>query len=339
MQEATTKNNIHLIYGILFTVIALVALIALVVVRSGADNANQNANISNATPVVNTVITTETSGGADDSDGIAMSVDGATKTVYVRGAATDDNGCTQINAANGAWTAKMYNGGGSNTGSGTTCSTAADNNDCYQVGESVLVLTNCTAPSGTTNDTTVDYEFTFTLQHWADATDTGSNYAASTWTSQVNVTDSGGAASTAATDTFEVSSANSLDVATSFSYGSMSLAEVTSSAPALTVTNTSNRSIDLDINADGDMACTGTGSANIPVASGRYAVSTGALAFASMTPLSTSASEVEISIARRTSEVSSSAKNLFWKLTVPTTGVAGTCTNILTLTSKTDESP
>src|SRR3989338_3231390 len=180
MQEASPKS-IHMMYGVLLTVIAVVALMALVVLKS------QTGGPENATPSISAVITPSTTGGDDSGDsgsaGIALT-ENTTTTFYIRGTVVDNNGCTEIASDNSEWTAKVYETGAANAGSGATCSTA-DNNDCYNLTESTLTLSGCTGAG----DTDVLYEFALPVQYWTNPSDQG----AATWTSRVDVTDSSSA--------------------------------------------------------------------------------------------------------------------------------------------------
>lgn len=318
-------HKVHLFYGILFTVIAAAALIAIAVIGSRADNATSTATVDNSSPTVDTVITTATTGGSDAGNegdaGFVIAEGSSTTTIYVRGSASDLNGCEQISTGNGDWKLKLYKTGASNAGSGATCTTA-DNNDCYNFTESAVTLANCDSGG---SDTAVDYEFAAAVQYWIDPTDTSG-----TWTSKVTVTDSASAAANS-TDIFEVGSTVALD-ASSINYGSLSLG-ATSTDNTLTVTNTGNTVIDLDISGTA-MTCSGTSSANIAAANTHWDL-TADVAYGSMTgTLSGTPTDVQLDLAARTSESTASTGSMYFKLAVPSAGVSGTCSNTITLTAK-----
>ena len=219
------NNKTHLIYGITFSLVAVAILGLIIAFGSRADNTSGTAVVDNAAPTVDTVITTTSSGGADTggsgSTGVVISESPSTTTLYVRGQVTDLNGCEQVSAANGDWRLKMYRTGASGAGSGATCSTAS-NHACYNVSESSVTLSGCTAGG---SDTTVDYEFAATLQSYAEATDVGSQYPSSTWTSKVTVTDSASVESSG-TDLFEVARSVGLSLGAScINYGSLGLGD------------------------------------------------------------------------------------------------------------------
>ena len=168
-------------YGILFTIIAAVALIGLVymvVVRSQADTSSQSTVVANAAPTVDTVITAVASGGVDQAT--VTPTEGSTKRVYFRGAATYNNGCNDIDTA-GAWFIRTYR---TNVVNAETCT--LDNNDCYAATIPVnLTLSNCTG----VGDLSLDYEGFIDVQFYGDATDTGSAFAANDWTGWVKAVD------------------------------------------------------------------------------------------------------------------------------------------------------
>lgn len=322
----------YFICGAIILSLICILLYSLTLLNSRADDTEVDLSITNTAPTVNTVITAISSGGADtgnaSSTGITIAESPATTTIYVRGQAADSNGCQQISKASGDWKLKVYRTGASGAGSGATCTTAS-NNDCYNVAESDLTLSNCEGGE----DTTVDYEFAVTLTSYTYATDAGSAYSSDTWTSKVTVVDNS-SASANSTDLFELGSTVGIgfDDNTCIKYGSLNLG-VTSSDVACLITTTGNTPVDINIHADGDMACNGVGSGSIPVANAKYAVSAN-VAYTNINKiaLSTTTTPVDITIGSRTPSANYSG-NIFFQLKAPASGVSGFCQNIVYFTS------
>lgn len=316
-------TNPHMMYGIIFTIIAVVALMALVLVlvltRSQADDTSQSTIVSNTNPTIDTVVTSETSGGVDDTDGIPPT-ESSTKTVYILGTATDNNGCETINTIP-SYAILAYR-------SGITCTTATtDNNQCYA--STLTTVSGCTGAG----DLSMAYETNFPLQFYADPTDTGSPYVAQTWVSKVTVTDNQSGTGFN-TDTFEVNSLLALDVTGSVSYGTVGLGN-DSTQQTITFTNTGNRNLDASQSASGNMVCTGTGSQSILVSNARISNTSGFL-YAAGYGLASTSTPVGINLAQRASESINSTVDWYAVLRMPTTGVSGTCTNTVTFTATAD---
>lgn len=327
----SSHTKIHFAYAILAITLFGFITYCFLIIGSRADDTDADVSITNASPEIGTIITTATSGGSDtggnESTGVTISEAPSTTTIYVHGQATDANGCEQISTANGDWKLKVYRTNASGAGSGATCTTA-DNNDCYNVTESALTLSNCTG----SGDDTVDYEFEVPLTYWVDPTDAGSVYAATTWSSKVTVTDSASSA-VASTDVFEVARGLALNAGASLSYGALNLGATSASDVPVTITNSGNGAIDLEASVDGPMTCT---AGSIAADKAKYSL-TSDTEYASMTAYSTSATGVDVSIAARTDESTASTGTLYNKIQVPSAGVSGTCGNTITYTAVVDE--
>lgn len=319
------------LYGILFTVIAAVALIALVymvVVRSQADTSSQTTVVANVAPTVDTVITAIASGGVDQAT--VTPTEGATKRVYFRGAATDNNGCNDIDTAS-AWAFRTYR---TNVAGADACT--LDNNDCYAgTVPANLTLTNCTGAG----DLSLDYEGFIDVQFYADATDTGSAFATNNWTSWVKVVDEDPTpANGTLTDTYELASLIALDVTAAVNYGTLTLG-ADSAVQTITFTQTGNRSYDFNRSVDGDMVCNGVGSQNIAAGQVKRHLTDSLFAWTDVTAaaLTTVATEDEFSMGRRSNDASALTAAYYLRLRMPATGLRGTCTNTATFTAIADE--
>ncbi len=128
-QRQMSQESIHIIYGVLFALLAIGALVALMLMRSSTDTSSQTSGVTNAVPSFNTVkvagatdVTTYNSETAE----ISFSNENATNNIYVHGKVTDNNGCTEVKKANAAWTLAVYR---TNATNGSACT--ANNNECY----------------------------------------------------------------------------------------------------------------------------------------------------------------------------------------------------------------
>ncbi|MBI4273014.1 hypothetical protein HY621_04150 [Candidatus Uhrbacteria bacterium] len=332
-QSLEHEKRVHMVYGVMFSIIAVAALVVMVKSYLDANNTvTQTSSIGNATPTLNAYVQTTSAGGAAE-DNAAYTGQSATVTltentttdIYIHGAASDTNGCSDITAANATWSIKIYR---SNQGAACT----ADSNDCYSSDETGLSTNNC---SGTDND--LDYEFAFTtanslgLQYYADPTDAGSANAATDWTAQVTVND--GDASQSATDTFEMATTRALSASgQSISYGSVSLGAL-SSETSITITNTGNASIDVQASAT-DMSCANSTSIDLDTvdAVGMKTTSlSGESVLTNYTKMRNTANTMDMSIAQRTGAASTGT--LYFRFLAPSTGVSGSCNSTVTLTS------
>lgn len=304
-------------YGSLFVAIVVVFGV-LVLIKSWADNSTETATVSNAAPSVDSTTISTSSYGSSASS--LTLTENTTTTTYVFGTATDTNGCEDIDATSN-YALQMYR---TDVSGGSSCT--ADDNDCYRA-TSATTVDQCTAGG---SDTTARYQFNVAMNYFADATDTGAPNAATNWTARVVTTDDSSAASSASTATTEVASLIALDATSSISYGTIALAG-TSSQQTATITNTGNRNMDATVAADGGMTCDGRGT--ISVGQVHWSL-TSSFAYASGTVLTTSAVSLNNSTAQRTGGVSSTPS--YWLLQLPSTGIAGTCTNTLTLTAQAD---
>lgn len=331
-------------YGILFTVIAAVAAVALIymfVLKSQADDTSQTAGVSNAVPTIDSILTSTSSGGADSgndgSTGIAPNENNL-KRVYLIGDATDNNGCNDIDTA-GNWTFGIYRSG---TPENQTVSCPADNNHCY-VGTSPanITLSGCTG----VGDLTIHYEGYVDFQFYADATDAGSAFAGASqnWTSYMKVEDEHvDVANSTLTDIWELGSLRALDVSASANYGTLALG-ADSAVQTINFTQVGNRSYDIyqkATSADvGNMVCDGPGSQNIGVGQVKTHLSNATFAWTDVAAVAfTNAdAERELDMGRRSVDGSALSKAYYLRLRMPATGLRGTCTNTATFTAVVEE--
>ena len=315
---ASEKSSATMTLGIIFAVIALAALIALMMSLSSADDSSGTVNVLNATPTVDQVNIALTSGGAN-VDPMVLQTEGVTK-FYIHGAASDNNGCEQIDTVTGgggsSWEVKLFRTTATN-GFGCT----ADANNCYDVPEDNADVTNCTAGGG---DLTVDYEFDVDVQFYAEATDAGSqpDHAATDWTVEVQVTDDDSATGIGAI-TPELQTYKSLNV-NNVNYGALNVG-ATSTEQTMVVTNKGNyNTLDIALSQAADWTCTiGT----IPKGNVHWNTTSGQ-GYGSGTAVTGTDANINSDIAKSTNGTDSNY-NVYMTLQLPANGVEGTCNSTL----------
>ena len=271
---------------------------------------------SASSPVVTSVITASTSGGDDTT---LTLLESTTATLYVHGAITDADGCEDV-ANNGTVTGTFYR---TTVSGGSACS--VDNNDCYTLLNANCTKTNCTGPG----DTTLDYECTAQIQYYADSTTSGP-HTATNWTAKIQATDAS-TANGSSTDTIEMNTTIALRTTQSISYGAIDLG-AESTQKTLTITNSGNAGIDVDLSANTVMSCA---DGTIPIENVHYSDTTG-FSYANASSTTLIPAQYELNLANRTNDAASSTKNLYFILKMPSTGVGGSCSNALIVDAKAD---
>lgn len=327
MAEPTHEDSTVRMYGVLFTIIAVVALVGLIYMlstRSSADDSTQTTTVSNASPTLNTPIIGIVTAGVDQTT--VNPIENGTRTIYVQGTVTDNNGCNDIDTVTN-WDMDVYR---TDVASGAGCTT--DNNDCYKnIGTGNLTIAGCTG----VGDLNATYEWTAAIQYYADATDTGAVNAATNWTVGVTAGDESAGVSSVATDTFEFNSLYAFDITTTVPYGTLALG-ADSAQKIITFTQTGNRDLDADQTASGAMVCDGSGSQNIAVAQAHISLTNGFTYGTGDAGLATGPVNFNLTLGRRTNDGAVLTKDSYLILRVPTTGLRGTCTNTVTFTAKAD---
>lgn len=324
--NVSSHNTMYLVYGALFALIALAALVALVFItsRTDTDTTQQQAAVGNATPTVDAPTIAASYGGATVGSTLDLTAY-ATKTLSIHGAATDTNGCDEIdNVSSNSWKVAFYR---TTVTNGSTCT--ADNSNCYQDTEEAAGLTNCTTGG---SDTTIDYDFTTEVAYYADATDSGSfpDYSATNWTAYVSVADDIGASANNST-TVDINTLKGVSTTASLNYSTVALG-ATSSPLTITITNTGNdNDLDPQIHESTGWSCSAGGVGTIAVGQVHWSKTSG-FSYASGIAMTASAVDLSnLSIAKSTGAASTA--DVYLLLQLPTTGVAGTgCTSTLTVT-------
>ncbi len=286
--------------------------------------ATSSVTVTNSLPVASL--------GSINTDAATMTLtEAATATATFTFTVTDNNGCSDINAHGSNKTiAKFYR---TNVADGAAC--AVNDANCYAM--------TCTGPTGCTpggGDLDATFSCTASVQFYADPTDTGSTYDATTWSATATPRDAVGTDGTPNSDTIEMASltALSLGEAPTIAYDALALnANTGTTDETTTVTNTGNRTIDTQVGGYGSisedtysMVCTiGT----IPVANEKYSL-VAETAYASKTALVTNATPntVQTSLAQG----AASTDIIYWGMGLPATGVGGTCGGKVVFTAVND---
>ncbi|MFH1527798.1 MAG: hypothetical protein ABIG69_14295 [Bacteroidota bacterium] len=291
----------------------VLTVIGLVVVGLGVLNSEVNADESAATATVGNELPVASAANLNTT--AIILTENATTTVIATTTVTDNNGCGNIVSVAGV----IYR-------TDKLASCVADTNDCYPSITCTIVSGTC----GAAPDVTADYTCTINMEYYADPTDSTALASTTNWTFQATPTDTEGAG-TPATDTEEVNSLSALNVTGTIAYGTLALGANTGATnQTAIVTNTGNRSIDVQLSSAADMICT---VGVIPVGNQKYAAAgftygTGDIA------LSGTPTTLALTLPQRTStEITA---NTYWGLAMPSLGVNGTCSGTDVFTALAD---
>jgi len=318
MNIKTGQQSPYLLLGLFFAAVALVALVALLVVTSRADNSTQTATIENSPPIVDNLFIATSSLGAGQEN---LTLTETSKQIFIHGAATDPNSCQQIDAHT-QWDVKFYR-----TDLGSGC--AADPVNCYHITEIASNVTGCDSVS----DTNVAYQFTENIFYNADATDPGSNpnNAGTDWTARVCVTDDAGVQTCKVNVKTEILTLNSLDITPSIAFGNLALG-ATSKDATMTATNKGNYNAQKVKIAQAAVWDCG-GDSTMPVAQIRFSP-TPAFTYANASSMKTVASTVTgVTILKQTVSGTLRTEKIYTKLQIPNSGAFGECTATLDFTA------
>jgi hypothetical protein len=223
--------------------------------------------------------------------------EGTTTAVVATGTVTDLNGADDIIGA----TSTLYRSGLAST---TAC--AADENNCYRLGNESCDL-DCAGNS-------CDITCTADVQFFADPTDIGP-FAAEHWLSYVIVEDRSGEVATATSLATELDTTFGIRLTRDdINFGTLTLGTTTGSVSSSTLRNTGNASVDVDL-AGSDLV---GGASTIPVGNIRYATSTFTSASCAICNfLSSTTNQFEIDLPKPTSSSTPITDDIFWGITIP----------------------
>lgn len=324
MRAELQNSTLHVVYGLLFTLLALGAIVALVIINSRTDTSSQSATVTNATPTIDSVTISDASGGAalsaSEGSGFSPTANSSSMLLWITGTATDSNGCSDIDTKN-KWRVVVFRSNATNT---TSCTD--DNGEACQVAATTSI--NLSGCSG--NDNNLTFDQTLTVPYYIDSTVSGGspNLASRHWKAYVRVLDDNAGASGDKSSTFEVETLKAISISpSSLAYGTLSLGGAASNDLTTTVTNTGNyKGLNPNLSQT-DWSCT-TGGSSLTAGNTKFST-TGGTAYGSKTALSTSAAASGLSIPKGSA---GNTGSLYSELQVPsTTYVGGSCTSTLTI--------
>jgi len=310
----------YLFFNLIFLFAIFVFLSSQILVVQSSASTSISFTVNNSAPVASNVAVTNAVAG-----NVNLTA-GTTTTTTVTFTVTDNNGCEEIDAGSPDTDAIFYR---TNVSGGIACT--PDNANCYNM--------SCTQDGGSCTaggaDLTATYTCTSAVQFYADPTDAGSTYSATTWTAGVTPADGAGAGSADTSTTVEVVSLTSLSVTSTIAYDTLALNANTGTTDETTVvTNTGNRAIDAQVGGYGtstgdDKALTCT-VGSVGVAYEKYSI-VASTAYASKTALP--ADDVPDTITLNLAVGASSTDDVYWGMGLPESGAGVSCSGHVVFTA------
>ena len=225
---------------------------------------------------------------------------GTTTTIYATGTVTDLNGYSDLAGA----TSTTFR-------SGVTETCTSDQNNCYRTATPQCSYSGCAGNSCTLSCSANIYYF-------AEATDIGT-YSGETWRSYVELSDQGGATTSAFAPSVDLLTINAIALdsgANTINYGSLAPQTDTGAYNATTtVENVGNGNIDVSI--DGTDLTDG-GASTIPVSEQKFASTTFNYAACGFcTTLATTTNAIEVDLFKPTSTSTPVLADVYWGIQIP----------------------
>jgi hypothetical protein len=338
MSQNENSNALQWILGGALALIGLFVIILLVGVNSQADdNVTTSVAVSNATPTIDDIHITGTSGNPSDqytsSTPIELQVYTG-KTIYVTGQVTDTNGVgtTYENGDLQSINVEFYTsatGGFGDANCNSAPSDTADGNECY--------TESCTMAQ--IDATAASFNCPIVLSWWADATEEYGRVPSGKWAAKVIAKDDSNAADSDATETTDISTVLGISIPDTLTYdSSLSRGQSTDGSGGrdnTKMTLTQNASSSATVSVEGGrLVCDVIGE----VATGNqewslYNVNYGDV---SSTDLTDSAVATDLAITWRTSESDDESSDLWWNIGLSSNPISGTCTGTTTLIASSD---
>lgn len=310
------KNNLLVVGLILLFFVYIAGLLFF-----GSHALMQSARSMSSPSVDSVIVTTSTPSGSPVAGNIHLN-ESATKAVYVRGSISEPDGCDNLN--NNSLKSVYYR---SSVANSQDCT--ADNNNCYRVtyGGGECTISGCVIG----NEPSVTYECDYTIQYYADSTDSD-GYPSDTWIAWVTVSDDDYATSTNSNFSSEINSLAALDVPSFFSYGDIAIGATSTSDTEVTITNTGNVNIDTYFSGT-NMGCTNGG---VAANKQRYSLTFGEQ-YVDMTALATTTQLVHTNLSK-TTDGSASTIDSYWKIAIPQNqfAIGGSCQGTNTFSAVVD---
>lgn len=294
----------------------LLILFAVVAVGAGASFFYPRVAFGqgNSDPVMTELVPSDAP-GSGSLDGFGFTpVEGATKTLYVRGSIADADGCADIASVD----VVIYR-------KGMTSSCSEDENDCYKV--STANFTGCGQ-----SELKAYFEVSVEMANYADPTDAGAPQEADSWSAYAVASDASKAKSAPLEHDFEVNSLLAIGLdQVALNYGTVSLGAESAEA-SLVFSNKGNRAADAYVKADQDMTSALPGYADIPSTSVKFSTDTG-IPYANRTSVQNGTDQaVGMSIPQQTT-AAVPTRQAFFVFKAPAQIVKGTYANTLTFTA------
>lgn len=279
---------------------------------TGGGSLGGSSGANEVGPVVSTVSFAYAGQGTPLSFGDGVTpTPGTTTDLYIYGSVVDMNGAGTISSVD----VTFYRSG---LAQGVGC-TSNDAN-CYRVNNCALTQISPSASY---------YECVVRPQYFADATISGSTYAAENWIALVRVIDATSFSSTK-TAPIEMNSLLALDIPSSIAFGEIALGATTTAETnqSITISQRGNTMADIEISASANLACTGAGA--IPKENLSWALTDVGFDNASTTPLAVTPVRVPIEIAPP-ENINPLTADIFLNLSVPESDLQGTCSGAITI--------
>lgn len=258
MKKTNSQGTLYLAFGILFSLVAIAALMYLVTIKTRANDALQTADVENSSPSVDSLTITDQPDQTGDISSTGFTPnEGTTKTIYAYGTVSDPNGCSDLEHIDIQYSKAV--------GNGRIC--FQDNNNCYTT--STTDFQGCTGPGD--NDAT--FNVGVDMANYVDPTDNaglselggdgGDGGSSPEWGAYATVYDQEGAHGNDYV-LFNVNSVSAFSVSPgTIDYGTVSLG-TTSTQQEVDFTNTGNTDEDTLVHADTDLTSNLSGYDNIP---------------------------------------------------------------------------
>lgn len=314
------NNATHWVLGGALLLIGLFVVIALVLTRSQADTPSTLLDIDNEPPTISAVKLCSGTGNPSGCSHVgAVTLTGGTTTLYsISGTMSDPNGFSDIDTFEGRYYRSAM---------GAAC--AADVNNCYVRSYPAT----CTLAS--TSSTAGTFDCAVALEHYADATDSGSfttegAYPTHHWVVRAYAEDQANA-NTSLTATNEINSLRDLSACASINYGTLGNGSASSTGVACDITNDGNVDIDIEISGTA-MTCTvgsiPVGNQLADITNGSYASMAASGTHDPYTIAATTYSDIVLN--KRTAAVVTD--DLYHTITVPF-AVSGSCSGTNTISA------
>lgn len=317
MHERGNLGAFYAAAGLVFTVIALLAMASLVSVGSKAETGESATSTTfiNAAPTVDYVFVSDRHGSGDISKTGFVPHEGGYKTLYVRGRVTDPNGCLDIQAVE----VKVYR-----SELGNLC--AENFNNCYATSTQTLISCRKGVKAAA-------FEVGVDIKYYADPTDAGSPNEYQYWFADVVAIDAARARYSGSAN-FEMNSLAAVGLTSStFSYGTIAMGSV-SQPQTVALMNEGNRSVIGMVRAKSDLVSNRPGFKQVSSTQVHVSLNQG-FQWEDGFPIKTNADvELPVGLMKQNRDDQPLTAPVYFRLKMPSTGYGGRYSNELIFTAK-----